>query len=150
MSDNAKTSATDIVQRIISLLTIILLAYFLFKEGLFSVDQRLLSLATIVLLASFLFIIFLVLFKWPLGNLNKKEIRRTIAIVTTSFYFGTLSMVLSGKLELTEEVGALIDGLKWAFMVVVAFYFGSRAVEDALKSKKSAEECPQNTDAEAG
>lgn len=109
-------------------------------------------LATVVLLSALLFIIFMLLFKYPLKGMNNNEIRRTIAIITTSFYFGTVAMAISGKIELNSQVMEIIDGLKWAFMTVVAFYFGARAVESVKKpaqQSQSAEERPQSKDEEA-
>ena len=64
--------------------------------------------------------------------LDRREIHRALAISITIAYFSVLAFVMFGKLE----NAGVISSLSKIFLVVIAFYFGSRAVEDALKLYK--------------
>ncbi len=94
---------------------------------------------SVTLLVALLFVLFLLMFRTILRGMNKREIRRALALVVTSAYVGIITMSISGLIEMNEETIAIIDGLSKAFMVVVAFYFGSRAVEVGLKVKYGSE-----------
>ncbi len=69
----------------------------------------------------------------PGGVLDKREIRRALAISITIAYFTMLSFAISN--EQFENPGIISEFSK-VFLVVIAFYFGSRAIEDAIKLKK--------------
>ncbi|WP_202318439.1 hypothetical protein [Archaeoglobus neptunius] len=94
-----------------------------------------LPFSLIAILAALLFILFLLLFRFVLGGLNRREIRRAMAITVVCFYFGSIASAISGVVTLTDEFLSLIDGLNKAFIVVVSFYFGSRTVEKYLEMK---------------
>jgi hypothetical protein len=82
----------------------------------------------------------------PVGVLDKREIRRALAISVTIAYFAVLAFAMFGKLENTE----VISSFSKVFLVVIAFYFGSRAVEDAIKLYRgqSAQKAAQSAQAQ--
>ncbi len=103
-----------------------------------TVSEILLPTLPLLIVAAFtalLFALLLVLFRTILRGMNKREIRRALALVITSTYIGLVAMAISGLVETSRETMAIIDGLNKAFMVVVAFYFGTRAVERGLELK---------------
>ena len=77
----------------------------------------------------------------PAGVLDKREIRRALAISITVAYFTMLSFAIFNKLANTE----VISEFSKVFLVVIAFYFGSRAIEDAIKLKKGQVSQPAQT-----
>lgn len=68
----------------------------------------------------------------PVGVLDKHEIRRSLTISITITYFLLLSLSIFGIGELSPESG-MIDLFSKVFLVMIAFYFGSRAVEEGIK-----------------
>ncbi len=89
------------------------------------------------LLVASLFVIFLVLFRFVFRGLNSREVRRAIAFIVVSFYFGSIASVIAGAVEVTEGFLKIIEGLNLAFITVVSFYFGSRTIEKYLETKYS-------------
>ena len=68
----------------------------------------------------------------PIGVLDKHEIRRSLTISITITYFLLLSMSIFGIGKLKPN-SPMIDLFTTVFLVMIAFYFGSRAVEDGIK-----------------
>ena len=68
----------------------------------------------------------------PVGVLDKHEIRRSLTISITITYFLLLSLSIFGIGELDPNSG-MIDLFSKVFLVMIAFYFGSRAVEEGIK-----------------
>nr|QNO50978.1 hypothetical protein LCGFKGIO_00011 [Methanosarcinales archaeon ANME-1 ERB6] len=72
----------------------------------------------------------------PVGVLDKHEIRRSLTISITITYFVLLALSIFGIGELTPD-SDMIDLFTKAFLVMIAFYFGSRAVEEGIKLYKT-------------
>ncbi len=68
----------------------------------------------------------------PVGVLDKHEIRRSLTISITITYFVLLSLSIFGIGELKPD-SLMIDLFTKVFLVMIAFYFGSRAVEEGIK-----------------
>ena len=68
----------------------------------------------------------------PVGVLDKHEIRRSLTISITITYFLLLSLSIFGIGELDPD-SSMIDLFSKVFLVMIAFYFGSRAVEEGIK-----------------
>ena len=68
----------------------------------------------------------------PVEVLDKREIRRALTISITLAYLTMFSFAILNKLENTE----IISEFSKVFLVVIAFYFGSRAIEGAIKLRK--------------
>lgn len=68
----------------------------------------------------------------PVGVLDKHEIRRALTISITITYFLLLSLSIFGIGELDPNSG-MINLFSKVFLVMIAFYFGSRAVEEGIK-----------------
>ena len=68
----------------------------------------------------------------PVEVLDKREIRRALAVSITLAYLTMFSFAILNKLENTE----IISEFSKVFLVVIAFYFGSRAIEGAIKLRK--------------
>lgn len=67
------------------------------------------------------------------NTLDKGEVRRSIAISITVVFIITLAYSIS-----SDNVGEhFLSLLKWAFSIVMAFYFGSRVVERVAEILKS-------------
>jgi len=66
------------------------------------------------------------LFYYHDKTLDKGEVRRAIAISITVVFIITLAYSISPNHKVGEHFLSL---LKWAFSIVMAFYFGSRVVE---------------------
>jgi len=68
----------------------------------------------------------------PVGVLDKHEIRRSLTISITITYFVLLALSIFGIGKLATD-SEMIDLFTKAFLVMIAFYFSSRAVEDGVK-----------------
>jgi len=68
----------------------------------------------------------------PLGVLDRGEFRRALTVSFTVVFFTVLSLSLTGVVELNAE-GGVMDLFAKAFLVVIAFYFGGRAVERGVE-----------------
>ncbi|RLF07326.1 MAG: hypothetical protein DRJ69_07255, partial [Thermoprotei archaeon] len=68
----------------------------------------------------------------PLGVLDRGEFRRALTIAFTITYFTVLSLSLTGVVEPSVE-GGVLDLFAKAFLVIIAFYFGGRAVERGVE-----------------
>ncbi len=67
-----------------------------------------------------------------LDTFSKREIRRALAFSITMFYFTVISLAIFGNVPDT-----VVSNVSLVFLVVIAFYFGSRAVEDGIKLYKA-------------
>ncbi len=67
-----------------------------------------------------------------LDTFSKREIRRALAFSITMFYFTVISLAIFGNIPDT-----VVSNVSLVFLVVIAFYFGSRAVEDGIKLYKA-------------
>ncbi len=94
-----------------------------------------LPMVVVSTLIAMLFFVSLLLFRTILRGMNTKEIRRALALAVTCAYIGIVTMAISGLIDVNEKTLAIIDGLNKAFMVVVAFYFGTRVIETGLDRK---------------
>jgi len=121
------------------------------------VEAKVLMAAGLATVFSATFILSLIIMDWmtatahrrrrlephePLGVLDRGEFRRALTISLTIAYFVAFSLSLMGVAELSVG-SSLMDLFTKVFLVVVAFYFGSRAVERgvelAVKKRPEAE-----------
>ncbi len=119
----------------------------LFLPGVEPPPPSVLIAITLSLLFSATFILSLIAMDWmtatahrkhrikssePLGVLDRGEFRRALTIAFTITYFTVLSLSLTGVVELSVE-GGVLDLFAKAFLVIIAFYFGGRAVERGVE-----------------
>ncbi len=90
----------------------------------------------VFVVALIVFIISLKIAHGPLKNYNNREIRRALTITITVIYLALLALAVTGELSTNEVSLTLVNGLNEVFMVAVAFYFGSRAVEEGIRMYK--------------
>ncbi|AEH06962.1 hypothetical protein [Methanothermococcus okinawensis] len=70
--------------------------------------------------------------------LTKGEVRRSLAISITTFYFLTMSLILSGvnTTLLNNNINTqIINNLHWVIMSVFGFYFGFRYLDSWARQK---------------
>ena len=95
-------------------------------------------------------------------DLTKGEMRKTFAISIIMLYLLILSLVLTNQIDLfpldpenpndvkltkqAEFNQELLENFSYVVMTVIIFYFGSRAYNQARKSKKDEQEEPSTTD----
>lgn len=81
-------------------------------------------------------------------SLAKKEMRKAIAASFTLVYLSLLAVTVFGGLSAseTELAKTIVGHFTWVIGIIVAFYFGSRAVEEALKRKGGEEKPGEPTD----
>ncbi len=101
--------------------------------GLFLSAIRIHPALDVFILALVIFTVSLKIVHGPLKNYNNREIRRALTITITIIYFALLALSVTGELPTNEVSLSLVNGLNEVFMVTVAFYFGSRAVEEGIR-----------------
>jgi len=76
----------------------------------------------------------------PVGVFDHHEIRRSLTISLTIVYLALLSLSVFKLDLLTIKENPMVELFSWIYLVVIAFYFGSRGLEKYAEVKISKKE----------